>query len=158
MEHTNTPSREPRATNPQFTQDTELSSPHNVSRKKAREGDTRPPPIFPSLKKGNLSKDQGATHPDLAFLDEEEHILTVKRRVLTDLRTSLDNFYQTYSNSTDTMLREYAKFVTNSFSTYIQTKTYVESNGAVFMPVRPASHRTMSTGVRFDLETAKPKT
>jgi hypothetical protein len=157
MEHTNTPPRETRASNPQFTRETELSSQYNMSRKRAKERD-QSTLANPPLKKGDSKRNTGTRHPDLAFLDEEEHKLMVKRRVLTDLRTLLDSLYQSYDDSKDTMLREYAKFVTNSFATYIQTKTYVESNGAVFVPVKPTSHRAPSTGVRFDLETNNQKT
>lgn len=128
-----------------------------MSRKRAKERD-QTALANPPVKKGDSKRTMGTRHPDLAFLDEEEHKLMVKRRVLTDLRTLLDSLHQSYDDSKDTLLKEYAKFVTNSFATYIQTKTYVESNGAVFVPVKPTSHRAPSTGVRFDLETNKHKT
>jgi hypothetical protein len=128
-----------------------------MSRKRAKERD-QTALANPSLKKGDSTRNTGTRHPDLAFLDEEKHKLMVKKRVLTDLKTSLDSLYQLYDDSKNTMLKKYAKFVTNSFAIYIQTKTYVESSEAVFILVKPTSYRASSTGVRFDLETNNHKT
>ena len=109
MEHINTPPRETRAPNPQFTRETELSSQYNMSRKRAKERD-QTALANPPLKKGDSKKTTGTRHPDLAFLDEEERKLMVKRRVLTDLRTLLDSLYQSYDDSKDTMLKELDSF------------------------------------------------
>ncbi|RYP48383.1 hypothetical protein DL768_005719 [Monosporascus sp. mg162] len=147
-----TPRLDASQTNPQFTKDTEPSSPTlQQHAKRQRHVDVEPPPKInlqgkePALPKDSIVNLVTSKYDEI---EREERIL---KEVMVHFARQVDNFVQSYNGPHQQTQREFAYDLGSRIVNYLKTQVFAETDGKVYAPVRVRSRPTITNTERQEL-------